>query len=86
MKTTASSEIFITVLYNRLAMGQADVLEILRNSRSEWSTSKDICKKVDVSMSSVLLALKKLRQQGFVERRRKPDDRYGFQYRFKSGS
>jgi len=64
-------------------MGQADVLEILQTNRSEWSTSKEICQKVDVSQGSVLLALKKLRQQGTVERRRKPDERYCFQYRFK---
>jgi len=65
-------------------MGQAEVLDILRCSGNEWSTSKEISRKADVSKGSVLLALKKLRKQGSVERRRKPDERYGFQYRFKA--
>lgn len=65
-------------------MGQADVLDILQSSENDWSTSKEISRKVDSSKGSVLLALKKLIQQGFVEKRRKPDERYGFQYRVKS--
>ena len=65
-------------------MGQGDVLEILQKSTGEWFTSKEICEEVDASNSSVSIALKKLIQQGYVERRRKPDERYGFQYRVRS--
>ena len=62
------------------------MLEILEGSEGEWSTSCEISQNVDASRGSVLLALKRLRMQGVVERRRDPAERYGFQYRYNARS
>ena len=48
-------------------MGQAEVLEFFEIHPGKWHTSQDIRQNIGGSLSSVSLALKKLRKFDFVE-------------------
>lgn len=63
-------------------MGQQEVYNFLKNNKSKWFLSKEISKKLGVSIGSVTNCLKKLRENKaviFSETQRKNQ----FKYRFK---
>ncbi len=62
-------------------MGQAEVVEFLRNHADSWFTSKEIWENINISRAAVVESLRRLKLQDVVEKRRNPDERYGFQYR-----
>jgi len=62
-------------------MGQQEVYNFLKENRRKWFTSKEISKKLKVSIGSVTNCLKKLRESraiGFRGTKRKNQ----FEYRF----
>jgi len=64
-------------------MGQQEVYNFLKRNKSRWFLSKDISKRLNVSIGSVTNCLKKLKQNNaikFKETKRKNQ----FQYKFKS--
>jgi Mn-dependent DtxR family transcriptional regulator len=63
-------------------MGQQEVYDFLKGNRERWFTSKEIAKKLDVSLGSVTMSLKKLRQSGILHHRFM-GERNSYQYRFK---
>jgi len=63
-------------------MGQQEVYTFLKMNKKKWFFSKDISKKLNVSIGSVTNCLKKLRENraiNFKETKRKNQ----FMYRFK---
>ena len=63
-------------------MGQQEVSDFLRNYRSRWFTSKEIARKLNVSVGSVINNLSKLRKSNQVLY--KPTTRANqYQYRYK---
>ena len=65
-------------------MGQAEVIEFLENHSRRWFPTKDISQNINISKGAVSGSLKRLIQQGLVEKRRDFEKKIGFQYRFKS--
>jgi len=63
-------------------MGQQEVYDFLKKNRSVWFTSKEITKKLNISLGSVTMSLKKLRQSGILYHRF-TGERHLYQYRFK---
>ena len=63
-------------------MGQAEVIELLQNHPHQWFTTKEISENINISRPAVIESLKRLIQQEVVEKRRNPEERFGFQYRF----
>ncbi len=63
-------------------MGQQEVYDFLKNNRNSWFTSKEITKKLNTSLGSVTMSLKKLRQSGILHHRF-TGERNSYQYRFK---
>lgn len=63
-------------------MGQQDIYDFLKDSNRKWFTSRDISKKLDVSIGSVTNCLRKLRLSKSVHFRGS-DNRNQFEYKFK---
>lgn len=63
-------------------MGQQEVYDFLKENKSSWFTSKDITKKLSISLGSITMSLKKLRQTGLLHHRF-TGERNSYQYRFK---
>ena len=63
-------------------MGQQEVYDFLKKDRNNWFTSKEITKKLNISLGSVTMSLKKLRQSGILHHRF-TGGRHRYQYRFK---
>jgi len=63
-------------------MGQQEVYDFLNNDRIAWFTSKEIAKKLNISLGSVTMSLKKLRQSGILHYRF-TGNKHCYQYRFK---
>tara|TARA_Y100000310_G_scaffold276920_1_gene294414 strand:+ start:346 stop:540 length:195 start_codon:yes stop_codon:yes gene_type:complete len=64
-----------------MVMGQQEVYNFLKENKKKWFTSKEISKKLKVSIGSVTNCLKKLRENkaiGFRAMKRKNQ----FEYRF----
>tara|TARA_Y100000310_G_C20645844_1_gene796524 strand:- start:1708 stop:1896 length:189 start_codon:yes stop_codon:yes gene_type:complete len=62
-------------------MGQQEVYNFLKENRKKWFTSKDISKKLIVSMGSVTNCLKKLRKNKAIHFRA-TKRKNQFEYRF----
>ncbi len=67
-------------------MGQQDVYNFLKDNPNDWFTSRDISKGIKISIGSVTVCLKKLREKNEVQHksvgnayRRKKQ----YQYKFK---
>jgi len=63
-------------------MGQQEVYDFLKKNKNAWFTSKEITKKLSISLGSVTTSLKKLRQSGVLYHRF-TGRRHLYQYRFK---
>jgi len=64
-------------------MGQAEVIEFLQNHPHRWFKATEISLDINHSKVTVCGSLKRLKQQGVVEKRRNPEERHEFQFRFK---
>ncbi|MBU0616019.1 MAG: ArsR family transcriptional regulator [Nanoarchaeota archaeon] len=62
-------------------MGQQEVYDFLNKNRSNWYTSKEITKALNISIGSVTMSLKKLRQSGILHYRYTGKI---YEYRFKT--
>ena len=62
-------------------MGQAEVTKFLEYRLGRWFTSKEISRNVNTSTVSVTHSLRKLIEQGEVQRRRDVENKYGYQYK-----
>jgi len=63
-------------------MGQQEVYDFLKENRNNWFTSKEITKKLSISLGSITMSLKKLRQSGILHHRF-TGERHSYEYRFK---
>ena len=63
-------------------MGQQEVYDFLKENKHEWFTSKEITKQLNISLGSVTMSLKKLRQSGILHHKF-TGERNSYQYRFK---
>jgi len=67
-------------------MGQQEVYDFFKENRRGWFTSKDITKKLNISLGSVTMSLKKLKQSRLIyyklNNQRSPG-RSSYQYKFK---
>ncbi|MFH1641980.1 MAG: HTH domain-containing protein [Nanoarchaeota archaeon] len=63
-------------------MGQQEVYDFLKNNRNSWFTSKEITNKLNISLGSVTMSLKKLRQSGILHHRF-TGKRNLYEYRYK---
>ncbi|MBS3097472.1 HTH domain-containing protein [Candidatus Woesearchaeota archaeon] len=63
-------------------MGQQEVYDFLKKERNTWFTSKEIAKNLKISLGSVTMSLKKLRQSGILHHKF-TGKRNSYQYRFK---
>jgi len=63
-------------------MGQQEVYDFLKKNQSKWYTSKDISKSINISLGSVTMSLKKLRNSNFVMHK-KHGKRNQYLYSFK---
>ena len=68
---------------NVFVMGQAEVLEFFETHPSKWYTSLDIRQHIGGTLSSVNVALKKLREFGLVEYKQIRNPQKSYLYRFK---
>jgi DNA-binding MarR family transcriptional regulator len=64
-------------------MGQAEVIELLQNHPRQWFTATEISLDIDLTKVTVCGLLKRLKQQGVVEKQRNPEERRSVQYRIK---
>jgi len=48
-------------------MGQQEVFDFLNNNKGKWFTSRDISEKLEVSIGSVTMSLKKLRKTNLIK-------------------
>jgi DNA-binding transcriptional regulator GbsR (MarR family) len=64
-------------------MGQQEVYDFLKKNRNMWFTSKEITTKLKISLGSVTMSLKKLRQSGILHYRF-TGIKNSYQYRFKA--
>ena len=64
-------------------MGQSEVIEFLQNQPNQWFTATEISIDIDLTKVTVCGLLKRLKQQGVVEKRRNPEERRSVQYRVK---
>ncbi|MBS1267201.1 MAG: hypothetical protein MAG795_01173 [Candidatus Woesearchaeota archaeon] len=48
-------------------MGQRDIVSLLKKSKGKWLNAKEISKKLNVSMGSVLASLRRLRKSNLVK-------------------
>jgi DNA-binding transcriptional regulator GbsR (MarR family) len=47
-------------------MGQQEVYSFLEGNKGDWYTSRDISEKLDISIGSVTMSLKKLRNTNMI--------------------
>ncbi|MBW2966223.1 HTH domain-containing protein [Candidatus Woesearchaeota archaeon] len=64
-------------------MGQQEIYDFLKKSKSNWYNSKEISNKLDVSIGSVTNSLKKLRLSEAVHFKSDEQRRNAFLYKFK---
>ena len=64
-------------------MGQLDVYEFLEDNPDLWFTSREISRKIDVSLPSTTMSLKRLREEGEVIFRGSGRSGDEFRYKFK---
>lgn len=67
-------------------MGQQEVYDFLRKNKLKWFSSKDIAKKLDVSVGSVTNSLRRLRESKQVfyrVNRRDGSNRKVYEYKYK---
>ena len=62
-------------------MGQQDIYDFLKKNPKKWFTSKELSQKLGISIGSVTMSLKKLRESKSV--RYKTTKRNMFKYMFK---
>jgi DNA-binding transcriptional regulator GbsR (MarR family) len=70
-----------------MLMGQQEVYDFLKAHPNEWYTSKEISKGIDISIGSVTVCLKKLRENEEVKYKaiaKKGGKRTQYSYRFKN--
>ncbi|MBI2147904.1 HTH domain-containing protein [Candidatus Woesearchaeota archaeon] len=48
-------------------MGQQDIYDFLKNNKEDWYTSKDLSGHLGISIGSVTMSLKKLRESRSVK-------------------
>lgn len=48
-------------------MGQQDIYDFLKNNKEDWYTSKELSKHLGISIGSVTMSLKKLRESRSVK-------------------
>ena len=48
-------------------MGQQDIYDFLKNNKEDWYTSKELSKHLAISIGSVTMSLKKLRESRSVK-------------------
>ena len=48
-------------------MGQQDIYDFLKKNPRNWFTSKELSKKLKISIGSVTMSLKKLRESGSIK-------------------
>jgi len=48
-------------------MGQQDIYDFLKNHPKRWFTSKELSEKLKISIGSVTMSLKKLRESGSIK-------------------
>jgi biotin operon repressor len=63
-------------------MGQQEVYDFLKKNKTMWFTSKEITKKLKISLGSITTSLKKLRQSGILFHRF-TGKRHLYEYKFK---
>lgn len=62
-------------------MGQQDIYDFLKKNQTKWFTSKELSERLKISIGSVTMSLKKLRESKSVKF--KQSKRNTFQYMFK---
>lgn len=62
-------------------MGQQDIYDFLKRNPARWFTSKELSEKLKISIGSVTMSLKKLRESRSVKF--KQTKRNTYQYMFK---
>ena len=63
-------------------MGQQEVYDFLKKNKTRWFTSKQIMEKLNISLGSITMSLKNLRQSGLLHHR-STGVRNLYEYRFK---
>jgi len=48
-------------------MGQQEVYSFLKDNKGKWFTSREIAEKLDISIGSVTMSLKKLRKTNIIK-------------------
>jgi Mn-dependent DtxR family transcriptional regulator len=64
-------------------MGQQEIYDFLKKYKSKWHNSREVCKRIDVSIASATNALKKLRESKAIHFKRDPRRTTAFLYKFK---
>ncbi len=64
-------------------MGQQEIYDFLRKYKSKWYNSKEVCRRLDVSIASATNALKKLRESKVIHFKQDPNRTNAFLYKFK---
>ena len=64
-------------------MGQQEVYDFLKENEGEWFTSREISEKLEISIGSVTMSLKKLRKSKLLDYEN-TGKRNMFKYRFLS--
>ena len=67
-------------------MGQQEIYDFLKAHPNEWFTSKEISKGINISIGSVTVCLKKLRENNEVQYKsigKKGGKRFQYSYSFK---
>ncbi|MBW2966510.1 adhesin biosynthesis transcription regulatory family protein [Candidatus Woesearchaeota archaeon] len=64
-------------------MGQQEIYDFLRKYKSKWYNSKEVCRRLDVSIASATTSLKKLRETNVIHFKRDPHRTNAFLYKFK---
>jgi Mn-dependent DtxR family transcriptional regulator len=63
----ALAQMFINKFRLSQVMGQEEVYNFLKGHRQEWFTSRDISGRINISVGSVTVCLKKLRENDEVQ-------------------
>ncbi len=75
-------------VYNKVMdiMGQQEVYNFLKKHSTHWFTSKDVCNRIDMSLGSVTVSLKKMRENNEIFYKKigiKQGNKKGYLYKFK---
>ena len=62
-------------------MGQQDIYDFLKGNQEDWYTSRDLSEKLSISIGSVTMSLKKLRESKAIKF--KTTKRNMYKYMFK---